>query len=60
MLAHGSQIGPDHFMAAMPDEVFALAFGTEWFVVSRTDGPAPDGETVLDGLLSPNPQHAPT
>lgn len=59
MLAHGSQIGPDHFMAAMPDEIFGLAFGTEWFVVGRTDGPAPDGEPLLDGLLTPNPQHRP-
>jgi LmbE family N-acetylglucosaminyl deacetylase len=33
MLAHGSQIGPDHFMVSMPPEAFAFAFGTEWFIV---------------------------
>ena len=33
MLAHGSQIGADHFMAAMPLEAFEYVFGTEWFIV---------------------------
>ncbi len=32
MAAHASQIGPDHFMLAMPPEVFAMALGTEWFI----------------------------
>lgn len=32
MAAHASQIAPDDFFLAMPDEVFAGAFGTEWFV----------------------------
>jgi LmbE family N-acetylglucosaminyl deacetylase len=32
MRAHASQIGPDHFMLAMPDEAFAMAFGTEWYI----------------------------
>ena len=32
MAAHASQIAPDAFFLAMPDEVFAGAFGTEWFV----------------------------
>ncbi|HEX2576329.1 MAG TPA: PIG-L family deacetylase [Aquihabitans sp.] len=42
MLAHGSQIGPDHFMAAMPPEAFAYVFGTEWFIVDgAADGGAP-------------------
>jgi LmbE family N-acetylglucosaminyl deacetylase len=30
--AHASQIGPESFFLAMPDELFAMAFGTEWFV----------------------------
>ena len=30
--AHASQIGPESFFLAMPDEQFAMAFGTEWFV----------------------------
>jgi LmbE family N-acetylglucosaminyl deacetylase len=57
MLAHASQIGADHFMAAMPDEIFELAFGTEWFVIGRDDGSTAHGETLLGGLLRPNPQH---
>lgn len=32
MAAHASQISPEHFMLAMPDEAFAMAFGTEWFI----------------------------
>jgi LmbE family N-acetylglucosaminyl deacetylase len=35
MLAHASQIGPDHFMAQMPDEVFAYVFGPEWYIVDE-------------------------
>ncbi|MEZ5138728.1 MAG: PIG-L family deacetylase [Acidimicrobiales bacterium] len=42
MLAHASQIGPDHFMATMPDEVFAYVFGPEWYIVDeRFDGEPP-------------------
>ena len=48
MLAHRSQIGPDHFMAAMPQEAFAFVFGTEWFLVDPTPGPdAPELFTEL-------------
>jgi LmbE family N-acetylglucosaminyl deacetylase len=32
MRAHASQIAPDTFFLAMPDEVFMMAFGQEWFV----------------------------
>ena len=39
MLAHASQIGPDHFMAAMPTEAFTFVFGPEWFILS---GDLPD------------------
>ena len=42
MLAHASQIGPDHFMAAMPDEIFAFVFGPEWFILEhRHEGELP-------------------
>jgi len=44
MRAHASQIGSDHFMLTMPDEVFAGVFGPEWYVV---DHPLPDPEPVL-------------
>jgi LmbE family N-acetylglucosaminyl deacetylase len=42
MRAHASQISEQHFMLSMPDEAFALAFGTEWFI-----RPGFDGETSL-------------
>ena len=32
MRAHASQIAEESFFLAVPDEGFALAFGTEWFV----------------------------
>ena len=41
MAAHRSQIGPDSFFFKMPPEVFAAAFGTEWFIAlerRRDDG----------------------
>ena len=32
MRAHASQISEQSFFLTMPDEVFALAFGTEWYI----------------------------
>ncbi|WP_370966968.1 PIG-L family deacetylase [Amycolatopsis sp. cg9] len=32
MRAHPSQISEEMFMLAMPDDAFAFAFGTEWFI----------------------------
>lgn len=32
MRAHASQIGEDSFFLTMPEEAFAAAFGTEWFI----------------------------
>jgi LmbE family N-acetylglucosaminyl deacetylase len=32
MAAHASQIGPDSFFLALPDDTFRVAFGTEWFM----------------------------
>ena len=32
MRAHASQIAEDSFFLALPDEGFAMAFGTEWFI----------------------------
>ena len=46
MRAHSSQIAPDSFFLALPDEAFAAAFGTEWFVHVGTD-PGPPYETDL-------------
>lgn len=41
MAAHASQIPADSFFLAMPDEMFAQVFGSEWFI--RTS-PAGDGD----------------
>ena len=32
MRCHRSQIADTSFFLEMPDEVFAMAFGTEWFI----------------------------
>ena len=51
MQAHRSQIGPDTFFLKMPDEIFARAFGTEWYIrhgVPRPAG-APFGGDLFAG-----------
>lgn len=51
MAAHRSQIGPDSFFLAMPDDVFAMAFGTEVFnIPGRKGGDGPDDVEMLPGL----------
>jgi LmbE family N-acetylglucosaminyl deacetylase len=45
MAAHASQIGPDHFFLAMPDDAFRDAFGYEWFI--RRGAPPGTRETSL-------------
>ncbi|HAY67718.1 MAG TPA: hypothetical protein DCY82_05425, partial [Acidimicrobiaceae bacterium] len=32
LMAHASQINDESFFLAMPDDLFAMAFGTEWLV----------------------------
>jgi LmbE family N-acetylglucosaminyl deacetylase len=49
MMAHASQIAPDSFFLAMPEEAFTRAFGTEWFIAlhgNRAAG-APFTTTLL-------------
>ena len=51
MRCHPSQMAPDHFMLAMPDDQFAHAMGFEWFI-------GPDGATApvggaLAGVFEP-------
>jgi LmbE family N-acetylglucosaminyl deacetylase len=49
MRAHASQISEQSFFLAMPDEAFAYAFGTEWFI--RTgEGPGITETDLLAGL----------
>ncbi len=40
MRAHASQLGPDHFMLTMPDPMFALGMGTEFYIVDPPPNPA--------------------
>ena len=51
MLAHSSQIGPEHFMASMPPEAFAYVFGSEWFIVEPPAGP--DAPALFTELFTP-------
>ena len=51
MLAHASQIGPDHFMANMPPEAFEFIFGNEYFIVHGADR-APEA-SVFAELFAP-------
>ncbi|MEZ5281695.1 MAG: PIG-L family deacetylase [Acidimicrobiales bacterium] len=56
MAAHASQIGEDSFFLAMDPEVFARAFGTEWYI--RTDlAPAGREDWIID---EPAPAQEPT
>ncbi len=48
MAAHGSQIDEQSFFLSMPDEAFAMAFGTEWYI--RIGATPADRETELQGL----------
>ncbi|NNF55778.1 MAG: GlcNAc-PI de-N-acetylase [Acidimicrobiales bacterium] len=51
LIAHRSQIGPDSFFLKMPDDLFALAFGTESFAVPGVTGTGGPREVhLLPGL----------
>lgn len=52
MRAHASQIGPDHFMLTMPDPVFAMGMGTEFYIVDPPVNPASAPE-MFDELFLP-------
>lgn len=48
IMAHRSQVGPDSFFLTMPEEAFAMAFGSEWFNLPGTTGTG--GPTMVDLL----------
>lgn len=52
MRAHASQIGEQSFFLAMPDEAFAYAFGTEWFI-HAAGGPGITETDLMAGLPAP-------
>ena len=49
MQAHASQMAPDHFLLAMPEPIFAMGLGTEFYIVDEPPNPAsaPDLWTEL-------------
>jgi LmbE family N-acetylglucosaminyl deacetylase len=52
MRAHASQIGPDHFLLAMPEPMFAMGMGVEFYIVDPEPSPAAAPELYLD-LFTP-------
>ena len=53
MLSHGSQIGPDHFMAQMPPEIFSYVFGPEWYIFEPS--PGVELPAIFTELFQPKP-----
>lgn len=52
MRAHASQIGPDHFLLAMPDPMFAMGMGVEFYIIDQVPSPAAAPE-ILEELFTP-------
>ncbi len=52
MRAHASQIAPDHFLLAMPDGVFAMGLGVEFYIVDPLPSPAATPD-VFEELFTP-------
>jgi len=52
MRAHASQMGPDHFLLAMPDPIFAMGMGTEFYIVDPLPSPAATPD-VFEELFTP-------
>jgi hypothetical protein len=45
-------MGPDHFMLKMPDPVFALGMGTEFYIVDPVPSPAATPD-LFEELFTP-------
>ena len=52
MQAHASQMGPDHPLLAMPEPIFLVGLGVEFYIVAPEPGPATAPEVFLD-LFTP-------
>jgi LmbE family N-acetylglucosaminyl deacetylase len=50
MRAHASQMAPDHFLLAMPDPMFAMGLGVEFYIVDEQPGLAPE---LFEELFTP-------
>lgn len=52
MRAHASQMGPDHFLLTMPDPVFAMGMGVEFYIVEGASSGAGAPE-LFEELFTP-------
>jgi hypothetical protein len=52
MRVHASQMAPDHFLLAMPDPMFAMGLGTEFYIVDPPVHPASAPE-IYEELFTP-------
>lgn len=52
MRAHASQMGPDHFLLAMPEPMFLVGLGVEFYIVAPPVSPAAAPDVVVD-LFTP-------
>ena len=52
MRAHASQMAPDHFLLALPDAMFALGMGTEFYIVEPLPSPAATPD-LFEELFAP-------
>jgi LmbE family N-acetylglucosaminyl deacetylase len=52
MRAHASQMAPDHFLLALPDAMFALGMGTEFYIVDPLPSPAATSD-LFEELFTP-------
>jgi LmbE family N-acetylglucosaminyl deacetylase len=50
MQVHASQISPDSFFMKMPEQIFAMAFGTEWYI--DLANPRPEGAPFATDLFT--------
>lgn len=51
MLAHASQMGPEHFLLTMPEPAFAMGLGIEWYIVDPP--PSSDSPALFRELFTP-------
>jgi hypothetical protein len=51
MRAHASQMSPEHFLLTMPDPLFALGMGVEFYIVDPV--PSPAASELFEELFTP-------
>ena len=52
MRAHASQMGPDHPLLAMPEPMFLVGLGVEFYIIASPPSPAAAPDLFLD-LFAP-------